>query len=306
MVTQNVSEVNLAEFTNSGDKMSLEEDCFISGETDDRALSIDEDPVLVYTGSMSKALLKYYCNECGKIFTRKSTLVRHCKSHQTGYERCLACNMYFDSIDLLFAHNEKFHSAAVECSICKLRFKRKSSLGKHMRTLHPLECKGLFPCEYKSCTALFESESELSDHLNVHNCLKPHICKHCGKMFALKTSLQRHVVKHFKETRSNQCDECGKTFRGFGAYYNHKQSVHRQVRFTCAKCNKEFKYKTGYTKHLQKHALDEQKYGEMTESKTDSKLFTVTADFVTSAETESTCIDVKQMPSLSLGQLELS
>lgn len=212
----------------------------------------DAQPVIVYTGNINETVTRYHCSVCNKLFTRKSTLYRHRKSHQTGFERCSSCNMFFENIDLLSDHNLKFHSTVVVCNICRASFTRKSNLSKHMRTIHS-KSENNFLCKHGLCKATFSTEADLKDHSNIHVGIKPYSCHQCTRAFFSRKHLQRHEAQHSKGQQIKQCEVCGRTLKSYGAYYNHKQAEHKDIRYCCSVCNKEFKYKSGYSRHVECH-----------------------------------------------------
>ena len=58
---------------------------------------------------------------------------------------------------------------------------------KTMRNHHVMICK------YKRCGAIFNKISNLVDHLNVHDKVKPYTCKTCHRSFVQFGNLRRHM-----------------------------------------------------------------------------------------------------------------
>lgn len=201
------------------------------------------------TEDSSKSEIHYKCITCGKSYSSKSSWIRHTKSHKPGIQRCSICNMFFDNAELLQSHNDVYHGSLYMCSICGAAMSRKSTLRRHMVTIHPNQCQKKIKCPFSPCIASFDYEDQYLDHLNIHEGKTPHECKHCKKRFALKSILRHHEINHFKEPQYTQCDDCGKTFRGAGALCNHKASVHNNTRYTC-NCGKIFNYPSGLARHL--------------------------------------------------------
>ncbi|XP_045189717.2 zinc finger and SCAN domain-containing protein 22-like isoform X2 [Mercenaria mercenaria] len=194
----------------------------------------------------------YVCDDCGKVYAQKSSWKRHLKSHKPGIQHCGQCNMYFDSVDQLESHNDKFHSIRYVCTVCEAGFSRKSCLRKHMLRVHPEHCTAKFSCSRPSCNAVFDSEELYNDHLNIHEGRKPHQCCQCSRSFSTKSSLRLHENNHNVDN-SVQCEDCGRKFSSPGALHNHKVSVHENKRFKCDQCEKVFIYRSGYCKHLLSH-----------------------------------------------------
>ena len=158
-----------------------------------------------------------------------------------------------------------------KCDRCDKRFKEKSSVTKHVNSLH-LGIK--FNCEI--CSLQFTEKGSLKIHINaVHFKLKRFQCDECDQSFGRSYSLKIHVdavhrkirfhctfdgcdksftfknnlSTHFKlhEGQVNLCDQCGKTFTTKGNLHNHKKQVHSDTRlFQCTTdgCDKSFKLKS--------------------------------------------------------------
>lgn len=228
----------------------------------DETQLVEDDNPMIISNIEEGSFQIYHCTECDKTFSRKSSYVRHKKSHEPGLEKCTICNMYFINDTLLFEHNEKYHSVNLQCTVCKSTYKRKSVLVKHIQRMHPETFKGRFKCEFKACQSSFSSHQDYQDHMNIHQGLKPYRCNLCTKAFSLKLALRQHEAKHRRSPTINQCCHCGKMFRSPGALYHHTQAIHKKIRHVCSRCNKEFRYKSGYNKHMAKHeeALNAQSY----------------------------------------------
>ena len=69
-----------------------------------------------------------------------------------------------------------------------------------------------------------------------------------------------------------ECDQCHKTYSGYGALYNHKKSVHQGVKYACDQCDYQATKQGSLTVHIQnkhegiKYACDQCDYLATTQS----------------------------------------
>jgi len=106
------------------------------------------------------------CGICGKEFKKAFNLKQHVRTHT----------------------NEK----PLQCARCEKRFNDRSSMNKHVRTVHT----DVRPHPCTVCGKCFTTNSHLTDHQATHTQQKRFQCLQCGKRFAFRSSLNKHAICH--------------------------------------------------------------------------------------------------------------
>ena len=105
-------------------------------------------------------------------------------------------------------------------------------------------------------------------------CFLQHVCEICGKLYAQKKVLIRHLTLHnndlsaanhseasltYKSTKRDnrellfECGQCGKTFLSKSSLTKHTQTKHNNFVFGCLYCSKSFPRKDCYDIHVEKY-----------------------------------------------------
>ncbi|KAE8617000.1 hypothetical protein XENTR_v10008952 [Xenopus tropicalis] len=168
---------------------------------------------------------RFLCIDCGKRFTRKSSLIVHQRTH-TG--------------EKLFM-----------CTECGKRFGLKSSLVRHIRTHTP---KTLNICP--ECGKCFSRYTSFFQHQKSHRLQKPYTCSQCDKSFSRTSQLLVHQKSHRsgKEIDKIQHREnvrC-QTKRRNVSRFDRFQETH-----ACLECSKTFRQKESLLRHQRIHTVDQ-------------------------------------------------
>ncbi|XP_066428848.1 zinc finger protein 271-like isoform X1 [Eleutherodactylus coqui] len=203
----------------------------------------------ITTSAAQKREGKFQCDECGKQFTKSSSLYRHRRSHiRNKPYLCQECGKCFIYKARLKEH-QRIHTGEkpYPCSECGKCFTYKSDLVKHQR-IHT----GEKPYSCSECGKRFRYKSHLAPHKRSHTGVKPYSCSECGKYFAHKTHLVRHARTHTEE-KPYSCSECGKCFRHKVTLVTHRRRHTGEKPYLCSECGKFFTDKSSLFTHKKSH-----------------------------------------------------
>ncbi|KAM3914007.1 uncharacterized protein RB166_019180 [Leptodactylus fuscus] len=194
----------------------------------------------------------FSCTVCSKSFARKSTLVEHKKTHtcEKPYS-CSDCGKCFVRKANLLDH-QRIHTGekSFVCPVCAKCFTNKTILVRHQKS-H----SGEKPFSCQECGKCFGHKSVLVKHQIVHTGEKPFPCSECGKCFTQKGNLLEHQKIHTGE-RPFFCSYCGKYFTNKAVLMRHQVTHSKQRPFTCAECGKCFMHKANLIKHEKSHMAE--------------------------------------------------
>lgn len=105
--------------------------------------------------------------------------------------------------------SKKTSSIESKCLECDKTFKNKSSLRKHLKTMHENDSQSsnTFSSICNICGELFTSSNKFKDHYMRHfpeQCLK---CDVCNKLYTNKFRYKNHMLSH-SEIKDFKCDLC--------------------------------------------------------------------------------------------------
>ncbi|KAM9859238.1 uncharacterized protein ACBR49_008234 [Aulostomus maculatus] len=142
----------------------------------------------------------YRCHICNYIFTKKTVLTWHLKTHEGKSQ---------DS------------KGNFDCHICGKHIPCQSNLQNHMR-VHTGERP--YSCHF--CGKCFKLKGHMTEHIRTHTGEKPFSCHICEKSFNRGSTLRKHVLAKHKEERPYKCGDCDELFTERLLMKRHMQEVH--------------------------------------------------------------------------------
>lgn len=199
-----------------------------------------------------KVLLRFKCNDCGKIYRDQKCYNSHRQKHLEMGKilSCEYCDQKYTSKEKLEIHvsrhtgNKKF-----TCILCEKKFFTSGGLAKHKLYKHMDSLKKNYMCEIcgkpyanlgnlrvhqathtnESIYKCYECKREFNSHLGYINHVQHHgglyslKCKFCEKLFNHKSHLVLHEYRH-KTSETFECNICKKQFKCWKTFIKHQKS----------------------------------------------------------------------------------
>ncbi|XP_049760371.1 zinc finger protein 646 isoform X1 [Elephas maximus indicus] len=196
----------------------------------------------------------YKCNECGRAYRHRGSLVNHRHTHRTGEYQCSLCPRKYSNLMALRNH------VRVHCKAAR----RSAGPGAEGPPSH-LEV-GAEAAPHVDQGHGCKHEEEAADTLPGTGGAPPQICSVCGLLFEDPESLDHHGRTHgggegensqaetrVSPPRTFACQDCGKSYRHSGSLINHRQT-HQTGDFSCGACAKHFHTMAAMKNHLRRHS----------------------------------------------------
>ncbi|XP_012587460.1 PREDICTED: zinc finger protein 646 isoform X2 [Condylura cristata] len=201
----------------------------------------------------------YKCNECGRAYRHRGSLVNHRHSHRTGEYQCSLCPRKYPNLMALRNH------VRVHCKAAR----RSAGPGTegpptHLKVELPPDLPGAETVPQISLGQGCKHEEEATELPPAGDRTAPQICNVSGMFFEGPKSLEHHDRTHGEgenhktETRVSPprtfaCRDCGKSYRHSGSLINHRQT-HQTGDFSCGTCAKHFHTMAAMKNHLRRHS----------------------------------------------------
>lgn len=188
----------------------------------------------------------FWCQECGKSFTRKRSLLDH-KGIHSGEKRykCNLCEKSYDRKYRLVNH-QRTHTKEkpFKCQWCGKDF-----LGKHTLCIH--QRKHIRVAQSESSLARPSASQDRGVSLQEwkRSGEQP---REGGEQGSRPSGPQDFpVVK-----KCHKCSTCGKTFSKTSQLISHRRFHTRERPFKCTKCGKTFRWASNLARHMKGHLGD--------------------------------------------------
>lgn len=235
----------------------IDEDCSRNGDTEVEGK--ENEPRKRGRRKKTDGQSEYPCSDCGKVFTRKTTLKRHIRIHIGIKEfQCWVCSKCFMEKSHLSRHLRK-HEGVKEsleadapycCSICDRKFTIKGQLSRHLKAHENEKPDSPQTCEI--CQKTFDKKSKYKRHMSVHDGVREHQCQVCGNRFKQKSNLNIHMKIH-EGIKAHQCNVCMMKFTNKSDLNRHMRKHDGVKPFLCSICAKNFSRKDDLNRHMRKH-----------------------------------------------------
>ncbi|XP_051049057.1 zinc finger protein 646 isoform X2 [Phodopus roborovskii] len=197
----------------------------------------------------------YKCNECGRAYRHRGSLVNHRHSHRTGEYQCSLCPRKYPNLMALRNH------VRVHCKAT-----RRSTDPGTEGSPSPVKKEQPDPLGTEAASHTDQGHAYKHEEETTADRATQQICNICGMFFEDLKSLEHHSMTHkagqgeksrtdstVSPPRAFACRDCGKSYRHSGSLINHRQT-HQTGDFSCGTCAKHFHTMAAMKSHLRRHS----------------------------------------------------
>ncbi|XP_062535851.1 zinc finger protein 700-like isoform X1 [Armigeres subalbatus] len=165
---------------------------------------------------------------------------------------CQECVMDTVVIKTALALNshKRQHLNPEKCPFCDKRYSCKNNVDMHVQ-LHHAENTSESELTCKHCGKVFATKTSLNHHMKLHTTATS--CELCGKIFAERSKLQRHIQRFHEKLRNFECHICKKKLVSLESVQNHVKAYHSTRKYKCSYCSKTFGTELAHRFHEKRH-----------------------------------------------------
>lgn len=204
----------------------------------------------------------FICSQCKQGFLKKETLRKHVsicvlgkknpkRIKKVNLHTCPLCGITYLNKYSLEKHNANVHNLKkmYKCLVCSEHFYNEAALTLHCRSRHGLGGSDIYKCPY-FCNRTFNFRQDLKAHCKVVHKARGniHICEKCLECFKSEEAWKSHEQGH-----GHLCDICMFQAKSGSELEAHKLIHLYMVIYKCDRCERTFKAKRDFTKHIQRH-----------------------------------------------------
>ncbi|RUS75721.1 hypothetical protein EGW08_016503, partial [Elysia chlorotica] len=105
------------------------------------------------------------------------------------------------------------------------------------------------------CGRGFAEKYTLNRHMLTHTHIKPYACTKCNMAFSRSDGLAKHMAAGHRRIDAHHCDVCGGTFNSEVSFEQHRREYGNTLPFVCNLCMLAFSQCCHLNYHMKSHSL---------------------------------------------------